>query len=65
MVATALSGLSRDSHAAFISDRYEAFQQTGWEKTKTCIHDLRRAAADLRTANHEDDLVDEDDDGIA
>ena len=44
---------------------YEAFHQTGWEKTKTCIHDLHRAADDLYAANLEDDLVDEDHDGIA
>eukprot|EP01043_Picozoa_sp_COSAG02_P004295 COSAG02_NODE_110_length_36062_cov_85.812106_35_plen_403_part_00 len=54
-----------DSHDLSATDRYEAFQQTGWEKTKTCIHDLRKAADDLCTANFEDDLVDDDGDGVA
>ena len=49
----------------FVTGRYEAFHQTGWERTKTCIHDLRKAADDIYEANYEDDLVDDDDDGVA
>ena len=44
---------------------YAAFQQTGWDKTKTCIHDLRKAAEELYLANLEEDARDDDDDGIA
>ena len=44
---------------------YEAFRQTGWDKTKTCLHDLKKAADELYLANLEDDARDEDGDGIA
>lgn len=48
-----------------VTGSYEAFQQTGWDKTKTCIHDLQKAAEDIYTANLEDNLIDNDQDGIA
>jgi hypothetical protein len=65
VVKAALLAAALSPWCVLVGCRYEAFQQMGWEKTKTCIHDLRRAADDLYAANAEDDLVDDDDDGVA
>lgn len=43
----------------------EAFKQSGYERTRTCLHDLSKAAADVYAANVQDNLRDDNNDGIA
>ena len=43
----------------------EAFMHSGYEKARTCVHDLRQATAELYAANKHDNLRDDNRDGIA
>lgn len=43
----------------------EAFKQSGYERARTCFHDLRKAAAELYEANEKDNLRDDNHDGVA
>lgn len=43
----------------------EAFKQSGYERARTCFHDLRVAAAEVYAANVQDNLRDDNHDGVA
>ena len=43
----------------------EAFKQSGYERAKTCFHELRHAAAQLYEANEKDNRRDDNHDGVA
>jgi hypothetical protein len=43
----------------------EAFKHSGYEKARTCFHDLKKAASDVYEANEQDNLRDDNLDGIA
>lgn len=43
----------------------ESFKHSGYERARTCFHDLKQAALEVYKANVQDDLRDDDNDGVA
>jgi len=44
---------------------FEAYRQSGWDATKKCIDDLMSDFQKVAEANAKDDIVDDDNDGVA